>query len=123
MPTFTQDTIIVPLVRCHELPMFEGHPLAVTAQLEAAQIEITVLHHNGDSFESTRLTFLCLPTRSNTPASWPTSPSAHDTKATKPVQTGRALYRYRETMALRLPVREDDNPQSYLSHRQQRSLI
>jgi hypothetical protein len=40
--------------------MFEGRPLAVTAQLEAAQVEITVLHRNGDSFESTRLTF-CVP--------------------------------------------------------------
>src|SRR5260370_24202885 len=35
MQTYTQYlAMIVPLVRCTELPMFEGHPLAVTAQLE-----------------------------------------------------------------------------------------
>jgi len=31
------------LVRCSALPMFEGHPLIVTAQLEASQVELTVL--------------------------------------------------------------------------------
>jgi len=29
----------VPLVRCSALPMFEGRPLIVTAQLEASQVE------------------------------------------------------------------------------------
>src|SRR5208282_5759267 len=36
--TYIQDpTMTVPLVRCSALPMFEGHPLIVTAQLEASQ--------------------------------------------------------------------------------------
>ena len=43
--------------------MFEGRPLAVTAQLEAGQVEITVLHRNGDLFELTHLTF-CVPANS-----------------------------------------------------------
>jgi hypothetical protein len=29
--------------------MFEGHPLAVTAQPEASQVELTVLHATGPS--------------------------------------------------------------------------
>src|SRR5208283_4553810 len=50
--TYIQDpTMTVPLVRCSALPMFEGHPLIVTAQLEASQVELTVLHkRNGASF-------------------------------------------------------------------------
>jgi hypothetical protein len=43
--------------------MFEGRPLVVTAQLEAAQVEITVLHRDGDLFELTHLTF-CVPANS-----------------------------------------------------------
>jgi hypothetical protein len=43
MQTYIQDpTMTVPLVRCSALPMFEGHPLIVTAQLEASQVELTV---------------------------------------------------------------------------------
>jgi hypothetical protein len=38
--------------------MFEGHPLIVTAQLEASQVELTVLHkRNGAFFDLTRLHF------------------------------------------------------------------
>jgi hypothetical protein len=48
--------MIVPLVRCTELPMLEGHPLAVT-QLEASQVELTVLHRNGAFFDLTRIHF------------------------------------------------------------------
>ena len=40
----------VPLVRCSALPMFEGHPLIVTAQLEASQVELTVLHKPNGAF-------------------------------------------------------------------------
>ena len=61
--TSTEDALNVPLVRCTELGMFEGRPLVVTAQLEAGQVEITVLHRNGDSFELTHLTF-CVPANS-----------------------------------------------------------
>ena len=54
----------VPLVRCTALPMFEGHPLAVTGRLEASQVEVTVLHkRNGFYFYLTRLHF-CVPTDS-----------------------------------------------------------
>lgn len=51
---------LVPLVRCTALPMFEGHPLALTATLEASQVEVTVLHRNGSYFDLTRLLF-CVP--------------------------------------------------------------
>ena len=51
---------LVPLVRCTALPMFEGHPLALTATLEASQVEVTVLHRNGSCFDLTRLLF-CVP--------------------------------------------------------------
>jgi hypothetical protein len=61
--TSTEDAISVALVRCTELGMFEGRPLVVTAQLEAAQVEITVLHRNGDLFALTHLTF-CVPANS-----------------------------------------------------------
>jgi hypothetical protein len=50
----------VPLVRCTALPMFEGHPLAVTGRLKASQVEVTVLHSNGFYFDLTRLLF-CVP--------------------------------------------------------------
>jgi hypothetical protein len=43
--------MIVQLVRCTELPMFEG-PLALTAQLEA-QVELTVLLRNEAFFDLT----------------------------------------------------------------------
>jgi|SRR5208337_4846078 len=44
MQTYIQyPNMTVPLVRCSALPMFEGHPLIVTAQLEAFQVELTVL--------------------------------------------------------------------------------
>ena len=42
----------VPLVRCPELPMFEGHPLIVTAQLDASQVELTS-YINGAFFDLT----------------------------------------------------------------------
>jgi len=52
----------VPLVRCSALPMFEGRPLIVTAQLEASQVELTVLHkRNGAFFDLTRFHFCVLP--------------------------------------------------------------
>jgi hypothetical protein len=57
----------VPLVRCSALPMFEGRPLIVTAQLEASQVELTVLHkRNGAFFDLTRLHF-CVPADSIQP--------------------------------------------------------
>ena len=58
----------VPLVRCSALPMFEGHPLIVTAQLEASQVELTVLHkRNGSAFfDLTRIHF-CVPANSIQP--------------------------------------------------------
>jgi hypothetical protein len=37
-------TVAAPLVRCSELPMFDGHPLALTGWLEANQAELTLLH-------------------------------------------------------------------------------
>ena len=33
-----------PLVRCLDLAMFDGHPVALTGWLEADQAELTVLH-------------------------------------------------------------------------------
>ena len=56
----------VPLVRCSALPTFEGRPLIVTAQLEASQVELTVLHkRNGAFFDLT--TSASLPILSNRP--------------------------------------------------------
>jgi len=68
VPTYTQDTMTVPLVRCTALPMFEGHPLAVTGRLEASQLEITVLHQRNGSafFDLTRIHF-CVPSDSVQP--------------------------------------------------------
>lgn len=40
--------------------MFERHPLIVTAQLEASQVEITVLHNRNGIFELTRNLFCVL---------------------------------------------------------------
>jgi hypothetical protein len=37
-------TVAAPLVRCSELPMFDGHLLALTGWLEADQAERTLLH-------------------------------------------------------------------------------
>ena len=37
-------TVAAPLVRCAELPMFEGHLLALTGWLEAEQAGLTLLH-------------------------------------------------------------------------------
>jgi hypothetical protein len=62
-----EQTIPVPLVRCSALPMFEGRPLIVTAQLEASQVELTVLHkRNGAFFDLTRIHF-CVPANSIQP--------------------------------------------------------
>jgi len=36
MQTYIQYPAMIVPIRCTELPMFEGHPLAVTAQLEAS---------------------------------------------------------------------------------------
>ena len=49
-----------PLVRCSALPMFEGHPLIVTGQLEAEQVEVMLLHRNGAFVMSTHNHF-CVP--------------------------------------------------------------
>jgi hypothetical protein len=48
--------------------MFEGRPLIVTAQLEASQLEITVLHQRNGSafFDLTRIHF-CVPSDSVQP--------------------------------------------------------
>jgi hypothetical protein len=56
----TVDEMIVSLVHCTELPMFEGHPLIVTAQLEAFQVEITLLYNRNGCFALTRSRF-CVP--------------------------------------------------------------
>ena len=50
--------IVAPLVRCTELPMWDGHPVALTSWLEADQAELTVLHRrpNGN-FKTTRHRF------------------------------------------------------------------
>ena len=37
-------TVAAPLVRCPDLAMFDGHPLALTGWLEADQAELTLLH-------------------------------------------------------------------------------
>jgi hypothetical protein len=41
-------TIVAPLVRSTELPMWEGHLVALTGWLEAEQAELTVLHCTED---------------------------------------------------------------------------
>ena len=40
--------LVAPLVRCSELPAFDGHPLALTGWLEADQVELTLLHQKED---------------------------------------------------------------------------
>ena len=40
--------IVAPLVRCGELPMWDGHLVALTGWLEAEQAELTVLHCTED---------------------------------------------------------------------------
>jgi hypothetical protein len=40
--------VAAPLVRCLDLAMFDGHPLALTGWLEADQAELTVLHRPED---------------------------------------------------------------------------
>ena len=42
--------LIAPLVRCAELPMFDGHPVALTGWLEAEQAELTLLHQQEDDW-------------------------------------------------------------------------
>jgi hypothetical protein len=69
--TYIQDpTMTVPLVRCSALPMFEGHPLIVTAQLEASQVELTsYINATVPSSISLASTSASLPIPSNPPAS------------------------------------------------------
>jgi hypothetical protein len=43
-PEDDPPTVVAPLVRCLELAMWDGHPLALTGWLEADQAELTVLH-------------------------------------------------------------------------------
>jgi hypothetical protein len=43
-PAKKPPTVAAPLVRCSELPMFDGHALALTGWLEADQAELTLLH-------------------------------------------------------------------------------
>jgi hypothetical protein len=50
-------SMIVPLIYCTDLPMFDGRPLIITAQLEASQVEITLLHNRDGVFEPTRNRF------------------------------------------------------------------
>jgi hypothetical protein len=58
--------------------MFEGRPLIVTAQLEASQVELTVLHkRNGAFFDLTRLHF-CVPADSIQPY----RPARHPSRVT-----------------------------------------
>ena len=40
--------IVAPLVRCTDLPMWDGHAVALTGWLEAEQAELTVLHRSED---------------------------------------------------------------------------
>ena len=47
-PSQNHRTVVAPLVRCSELPMWEGHPLALTGWLEADQAELTLLHRIED---------------------------------------------------------------------------
>ena len=47
-PSAKHPTVAAPLVRWAELPMWEGHPLALTGWLEADQAELTVLHRPED---------------------------------------------------------------------------
>jgi hypothetical protein len=47
-PGETRRTVVAPLVRSAELPMWDGHPLALTGWLEADQAELTVLHRQED---------------------------------------------------------------------------
>jgi hypothetical protein len=66
--TYIQDpTMTVPLVRCSALPMFEGHPLIVTAQLEASQVELTVLHKRNGAFSDLTRIHFCVPADSVQP--------------------------------------------------------
>ena len=41
-PANKPPTVAAPLVRCSELPMFDGHLLALTGWLEADQAELTL---------------------------------------------------------------------------------
>ena len=43
-PEGDPPTVATPLVRCLDLAMFDGHPLALTGWLEADQAEVTVRH-------------------------------------------------------------------------------
>ena len=43
-PAKEPPTVAAPLVRCLDLAMFDGHPLALPGWLEADQAELTVLH-------------------------------------------------------------------------------
>ena len=47
-PEDESPTVAAPLVRCLDLAMFDGHPLALTGWLEADQAEVTVLHRPED---------------------------------------------------------------------------
>lgn len=47
-PKAPAATIVAPLVRCAELAMWDGHPVALTGWLEAEQAELTVLHRSED---------------------------------------------------------------------------
>ena len=66
-PAKEPPTVAAPLVRCLDLAMFDGHPVALTGWLEADQAELTVLHRrpNG-SFKPTRQRF-CASRRSLEP--------------------------------------------------------
>ena len=47
-PAKKPPAVAAPLVHCSELPMFDGHLLALTGWLEADQAELTVLHRPED---------------------------------------------------------------------------
>ena len=47
-PNQNHGKVVAPLVRSSELSMWEGHPVALTAWLEADQAELTVLHRKED---------------------------------------------------------------------------
>jgi hypothetical protein len=91
-PSFVTDRQISSLRRSlywRQLPMFEGHPLIVTAQLEASQVE---LHkRNGAFFDLTRIYFCVSRFRSTRQLA--TSPRKHRSGQSKPsvasISTGR----------------------------------
>jgi hypothetical protein len=60
-PDAPAATIAAPLVRCPDLAMFDGHPLALTGWLEAEQAELTVLHRSEEGAVTATAYRFCAP--------------------------------------------------------------